>query len=55
MQTAALTLVCDCELAGEEEAGDGELDGEGHEHGRGIVDEEGCRERDAEVGVPVDV
>ena len=55
MHASALALVRDRELAIEHEAGDGEFDREGHEHGRGIVYPERSGERDAEVGVPVDV
>jgi hypothetical protein len=53
MRTSAGALVCDRELAIEDEAGDGELDGEGEERGRGVVDEERGGEGEAGVGGPV--
>ena len=52
---APAAFVRDGELAVEDEPGDGELDGERHEQRGGVVDPQGRRERQPQVGVPRDV
>lgn len=55
MHALPLALISDNNLSVEDKPRNGELDRQGHEHGRRVVDEQGGCEGYAEVGLPVDV
>lgn len=55
MYTSSLAFVCDGHFSIENKSGHREFDRQRHEHRRGIVDEQGCSECYAQVGVPRDV